>query len=315
MLTSNWFIMFGHVEWVMKAAPGTGIVSAAVLQSSCLDEIDWEWLGGDDSQVQSNIFAKGVNNNHGAFHGASGNHDQYHTYTVDWTAEQIIWQVDGVTARVLRSSDIGSNQYPQTPMQLKMGLWAGGDPSNAPGTISWAGGQTDYSAGPFTMYVKSLKVTDYSSGTQYSYGDSSGTWGSIRSQGGQINSQGSGTPISTEDAPAVTSAVSENAPLAFNPSDTGSPYGTRTGYPWVLDSATASVVTAMSTVYTSIAGLPSGWTVSDSGKVIPPSSGPNSLYSVFRAGYPSILTTVLVSVPIWVLISSFIAGLAIGFWP
>jgi hypothetical protein len=40
-LNSNWYIMFGHVEVVMKAAPGAGIVSSVVLQSDTLDEIDW----------------------------------------------------------------------------------------------------------------------------------------------------------------------------------------------------------------------------------------------------------------------------------
>ena len=271
--------MFGHVEWVVKAAPGTGIVSSAVLQSDCLDEIDWEWLGGDDSQVQSNTFGKGIASGQGGFHAASNNHDQFHTYTLDWTADQIVWQVDGVTVRALTASSSGST-YPQTPMHVKMGIWAGGDPSNPPGTIAWAGGQTDYSAGPYTMYVKSVKVTDYSTGSQYTYGDTSGTWGSIRSQGGKINSSGNGTPASSGDAPAVTSAVSGTAPLAFDPSESASAYATRTGWPWSMESATATLVTAVSGGYTSIAGLPSGWTVSDSGKVIPPSVGATSLCSV-----------------------------------
>src|SRR4051794_20869156 len=58
-LTSNFYIMFGHVDFILKAAPGTGIVSSAVLQSDCLDEIDWEWLGGNNNQVQTNYFGKG----------------------------------------------------------------------------------------------------------------------------------------------------------------------------------------------------------------------------------------------------------------
>jgi Glycosyl hydrolases family 16 len=286
-LTSKWYIMFGHVEWVVKAAPGTGIVSSAVLISDCLDEIDFEWLGGDNDQVQSNYFGKGITTayNRGAFHGATNNHDQFHTYTVDWTSDRIVWQVDGVTVRVQTAASADAGQYPQTPMQVRMGVWAGGDSSNPPGTISWAGGQTDYSAGPFTMYVKSVKVTDYSTGSQYTYSGSAGTWQSINSQGGRVNPQGDGTPVSTADAPAITSAVSGSAPLAFDPSDSASAAATRTGWPWVLDSATASAVTAVSSVYTSIAGLPSGWTITDSGKVIPPSSGAISSCSVLRAPY------------------------------
>ncbi len=282
-LTSNSYIMFGRVEWVMKAAPGTGIVSSAILQSDCLDEIDWEWLGGDNSQVQSNYFRRGVTGTGaGGFHSATSNHDDFHTYVIDWTADEIAWQVDGVTVRAVTAQQAGSS-YPQTPMNVRMGIWAGGDPTNPWGTIQWAGGSADYSAGPFTMYVKSVKVTDYSTGSQYSYGDMSGTSGSIRSQGGQINGKGSGTPVSYGNAPAVTSAVSGTVPLAFDPSGSSSVYATRTGWPWVMtDGATATLVTEISTAYTSIAGLPSGWTVSNDGKVYPPNSGATSLCSVIR---------------------------------
>ena len=283
-LISNAYIMYGRVEWVMKAAPGTGIVSSAILQSDCLDEIDWEWIGGDDNQVQSNYFRKGVRAaDAGGFHSASNSHDDFHTYTIDWTADEIAWQVDGVTVRALTAQQAGSG-YPQTPMSVRMGIWAGGDSTNPWGTIEWAGGPTDYSAGPFTMYVKSVKVTDYSSGSQYSYGDMSGSSGSIKSQGGQINGQGNGTPISYGNAPAVTSVVPGAIPLGFNPSESSSAYATRTGWPWVMtDGATATLVTAVSSAYTSIAGLPSGWTVSNDGKVIPPNSGSISLCPVLHA--------------------------------
>jgi len=267
--------MFGHVDYVLKAAPGTGIVSSAVLQSDCLDEIDWEWLGGDDTQAQSNYFGKGITTtyNRGAFHAAANNHDEFHTYSVDWTADQIVWQIDGTTVRAMTQAEAETGQYPQTPMVVKVGAWAGGDPSNPEGTIEWAGGETDYSAGPFTMYLKSIHVQDYSTGTEYTYSGSSGTWESIQSTGGTINPDGDGTPVSTGSAPAVTSQVSNSAPLAFsNGQDSSSSATTRTGWPW-SGTATASAVTTISSVYTTISGLPSGWTVNSSGKVVPPSSG------------------------------------------
>ena len=136
-LTSNWFMMFGHVEVTMKAAKGVGIVSSMVLQSDDLDEVDFEWLGADGTQVQSNYFGKGqtTSYNRGAFHANPGNQDSFHTYTVDWTAEQVVWQIDGTTVRALTPQSAEANQYPQTPMQLKLGIWSGGDPSNPPGTI------------------------------------------------------------------------------------------------------------------------------------------------------------------------------------
>lgn len=52
-IQSNFYIFFGYVEVVMKAAPGAGIVSSFVMQSDALDEIDWEWIGSDTARAQS----------------------------------------------------------------------------------------------------------------------------------------------------------------------------------------------------------------------------------------------------------------------
>ncbi|KAJ2956582.1 hypothetical protein NQ176_g11310 [Zarea fungicola] len=52
-LNSLFYIMFGHVEITMKAAPGAGIVSSVVLESDDLDEIDMEWLGSNPDEMHS----------------------------------------------------------------------------------------------------------------------------------------------------------------------------------------------------------------------------------------------------------------------
>lgn len=57
-ISSDKYIFFGKVDAVLKAAPGTGIVSSFILESDDLDEIDWEWLGSTDSSVESNFFGK-----------------------------------------------------------------------------------------------------------------------------------------------------------------------------------------------------------------------------------------------------------------
>ena len=254
-IMSNWYIMFGKYELTMKAAPGAGIVSSAVLQSDDLDEIDWEWLGAQNNQVQSNYFGKGQTTTYdrSATHQVHNTQGEWHTYTVEWTEQQIVWQIDGTTVRVLSASDADGGQYPQTPCQLKIGAWSGGDPSNPQGTVSWAQGPTDYSQGPFTMYVQSLKVTDYSTGSEYTYGDQSGSWSSIESTGGRVNGNAGGSWSNTP-APAVTSTSSGNI-VPFYGAQSASASGTYTSYP----------------------GLPSGWSVNPTtGKVIPPSSAPVS---------------------------------------
>lgn len=246
-ITSKWYIMFGRVDVVMQAAPGTGIVSSMVLQSNDLDEIDLEWLGGDDGQVQSNYFGKGLTTtyNRGAFHAAPANHDSLHTYSVEWTSESVTWFVNGSPVRTLTAAAADPGQYPQTPMQLKLGVWAGGDPSNAPGTIQWAGGPTNYGGGPYTMTVKSVAATDYSTGQSYTYGDTSGTWQSIKSNGGAVYS-GSSAPAGSGSTGSGSSG-SAAAPSLNN----------------VAPSKPSS---------TTLPGIPSGWVASATAHVVDPSS-------------------------------------------
>lgn len=40
-IETDYYIFFGEVTITMQGAPGTGIVSSAILESDDLDEIDW----------------------------------------------------------------------------------------------------------------------------------------------------------------------------------------------------------------------------------------------------------------------------------
>jgi beta-glucanase (GH16 family) len=270
--------MFGKVEFTMKCAPGAGIVSSLVLESDDLDEIDMEWLGADDSQVQTNYFGKGdvTTYNRGAYNPAANNQEEFITYTVDWTDSQIVWSVGGSVVRVLTPATADANQYPQSPMRVKFGAWSGGDPSNPAGTIAWARGPTNYADGPFTMTVQSIAITDYSTGTAYKYGDTSGSWESIEAIGGAVNGNigSAASTIATADVPAVTSA-SPSIPAGFG--DTHGSTSTLTGWPWVA-STTLSTATA---AVTSTAGIPSGWIITSSGKIVPSSAAVRTSYSIF----------------------------------
>jgi beta-glucanase (GH16 family) len=244
-LNSLFYIMFGRVEFELKAAPGAGIVSSVVLQSDDLDEIDMEWLGADTYQVATNYFGKGETTtyNRGQWNPAAGCQDNFIKYTVDWTSERIVWMVADTVVRTLTYDDAETDQYPQTPMQVKFGAWSGGDSSNSAGTISWARGPTDYSEGPFTMYVKNMVITDYSTGSSYSYSDTSGDWTSITSNGGKINGNLNGAGSLTVTATAGSTATASV------------PAG-------ALGSSTNTIS----------ATLPSGWVMTSSGKVVPSAS-------------------------------------------
>lgn len=134
-IVSNFYIMFGKIEVNMKAAPGGGVVSSVVLESDDLDEIDWEWVGSQTGQGQSNYFGKGFTGNYdrGAVHNVDAMN--YHTYGLTWTDKSIEWLIDGNVVRTLTPDQVSGDHYPQTPMQLKIGSWAAGDPSNDPGVV------------------------------------------------------------------------------------------------------------------------------------------------------------------------------------
>ncbi|RKF72058.1 putative extracellular glycosidase [Golovinomyces cichoracearum] len=268
-LNSIFYIMFGKVSITMKTAPGAGIVSSVVLQSDILDEIDIEWIGARDSEVQTNYFGKGDTTSYdrGATSPTSNHEQQFITYSIEWTSSQIVWSVDNKVVRVLTPATAATNQYPQTPMQVKFGAWSGGDPANSPGTIQWANGPTDYSKGPFTMTVKSISVSDYSNGSQYKYGDNSGSWGSIIAVGGGINSNAGKTAnrVVTAEVPSITSP-SPVIPVGLGKNHDSS--STMTVWPWVATTTQSSI----NHVATSVEGLPSGWVITSSGKVVPANS-------------------------------------------
>ena len=99
--------------------------------------------------------------------------DDWHTYEIDWTPEQVQWIVDGEVKRTLLKSDTFNEtanryQFPQTPARLQMSLWPAGQSSNAPGTIAWAGGEIDWDSedikdtGYYYATIGQVDVTCYS---------------------------------------------------------------------------------------------------------------------------------------------------------
>lgn len=152
-IQTTFYIFFGQVEVLFKAASGQGIISTFDMLSDDLDEIDWEIMGGNTSYVSTNYYGWGnlsefnskyIPTTGGSFNseGAMGG---IHNYTINWTPQNLQWILDGQVVRSVGYEEAG--QWPQTPSFLKFGIWAGGDPTEPKGTIAWAGGPTDYSKG------------------------------------------------------------------------------------------------------------------------------------------------------------------------
>lgn len=274
-IQTNFYIFFGSVSVIMRSAPGTGIVSSAILESDDLDEIDWEWLGGAAGEVQTNYFGKGNTTTYdrGTTVGVPGGNAELtsHNYTIVWNKEQTIWYIDGSPVRTLAYADaVGGKNYPQTPMRIRLGIWAGGDSNNPPGTIEWAGGVTDYSQGPFTMFVERVDITNFNPAASYSFGDQSGSWESIQIDGAAAGGSGndetsggkssssvgrrstaiaiaSGVGSTASDSPSTSTSTSSSTNSATSSTGTGGAGGIGNGNSSVTSSPSGSATGTAST--------------------------------------------------------------------
>lgn len=223
-------MFFGRLEVELQPAPGKGVVTSVVLQSDVLDEIDWEWVGGDVDQVQTNYFSKGDTSTYdrGAYHPVPGAIGTPHTYTIEWTSKKIDWIVNGAVVRTLKASDANNGKdFPQTPMEVKLGTWVAGRKDAPKGTVEWAGGYTDFSKAPFNAYYKSVKIVDYAGGDspasssvrQYVYGDKTGDWESIKVEKGEGAADGQGDKDEDKDEETTTTKSSKPTNSVIEPEE------------------------------------------------------------------------------------------------
>jgi beta-glucanase (GH16 family) len=224
-ITSKEYIFFGKVDAWIQASDGVGVVTSFVLQSDDLDEIDWEWLGGDTTQVQTNYFSKGDTTTYdrGGYSPVNNPQGGVHKYTIDWQPTQLTWSIDDVVVRTLTyGAAKGGSTYPQTPMQIKLGTWVAGGKDAPQGTVQWAGGYTDFSKAPFIGYYQKIAITDYSNGktgaSSYVYGDQSGTFGSII-----VNTDGSKDTTPSKSSSAAGSKTSSKAASSSLSSSSSTP--------------------------------------------------------------------------------------------
>ncbi|KAL7753059.1 putative glycosidase CRH2 [Sorochytrium milnesiophthora] len=145
VISTRW-AQYGTFSARLKVAPGQGFVTSFITKSSLSmtegDEIDFEMLGANPNQVQTNFYWNGqLDYTKGKFfnlpNGGSTTND-YHVYTIDWQADAMHFSVDGNVLRTVTTSDV-NNKYPSQTSRVSFSLWDAG--CNQPnGTVVWAGG-------------------------------------------------------------------------------------------------------------------------------------------------------------------------------
>ncbi|KAJ5125009.1 Concanavalin A-like lectin/glucanases superfamily [Penicillium bovifimosum] len=242
-IVTDFYILYGEVSVEMKASAGNGIVSSVYMLSDDNDEINWvsilcdksakylflmattqEALGGYTDNLETDNICKGDTSedyNRWSWQPVSTPEEVFHKYTWIWTKEKLYWILDGSLVWTVSYADAKrGSRYPQTPMRVRIGIRAGGDPSRLKCTIDWAGGETDYSKAPFTTYVKSVEIVNFTPAESYTYSNDSGSSGSI-----VIHRLASFDLPSLEDLTSVTSFVTSTptATLAVSSSEMPSP--------------------------------------------------------------------------------------------
>ncbi|KAJ5521043.1 glycosidase crf1 [Penicillium fimorum] len=232
------------------------------------DEIDWEALSGSTDKLQTNYYGKGDNSedyNRWTWEPVATPQEVFHKYTWIWANDMLSWAIDGTVVRTVNYADAkGGSRFPQTPMRIRIGIWAGDDPSKTDprklkGAIQWAGGETNYSEGPFTMYVKSVEIVNYTPAESYVYSDKSGSSDSIEIHGTVSSDEAaiptrSGTSNTTDMAistSSLTGLSSSISPSAFSSATTNSSSPTRT---LPMTSSAKPEITVLASNSTSTAG-------------------------------------------------------------
>ncbi|CAI5954310.1 unnamed protein product [Closterium sp. NIES-64] len=119
---------FFSVDYRCPQGKGSGLVSSFYLSSQegskVQDEIDFEWLGKNNTVVQTNYYVQGVGGNEKLITLGHDCSAAFHNYALYWTNKQLIWYIDFVPVRVLlNTTAIDGAPYPSKPSFLYASVW------------------------------------------------------------------------------------------------------------------------------------------------------------------------------------------------
>lgn len=145
-------MLYGKFVIRMKAAKGSGVISnmflwkdGSELPGIFWEEVDIEVFGKDNATswqsniitgIDSRIYSEGVHEQSTSFG------DEYHTFAIEWTPDQVVWTVNG---EVIRTAQGGSASDLRNPAQMRINFWN-------PNITEWVG-EWNANVLPLYMYV------------------------------------------------------------------------------------------------------------------------------------------------------------------
>ncbi|CAI9089170.1 OLC1v1023681C1 [Oldenlandia corymbosa var. corymbosa] len=158
---SNSEYWFGRFDMKMKLAPGNsaGTVTTFYLSSQGPghSEIDFEFLGNASGQpytCHTNVFALGKGGKEQQFHLWFDPTAAFHTYSIVWNPQRIIFLVDNIQIRVFNNHEAHGVAFPKDkPMKVYCSFWEASDWATQGGRL-----KIDWANAPFKVYYRDFNA-------------------------------------------------------------------------------------------------------------------------------------------------------------